>query len=209
MNTEKMPNQKTENFDLEAEIQPEAESSQYDQTHLGDGDNVNGNKTVINNNYNSAKQKKTERRLEFTISGSIEELDSAKLYTIVSLLQQITGDATIKTDYTEKGSIKFILNGSDQGLQRLQELFDSGELEELLNSIKPEKIPPIVVENVQFREDLKTIDKSKLIEYIRNNKIHQKQLSNANLRGAYLLGANLREANLRGADLRGANLRGA
>jgi hypothetical protein len=54
-----------------------------------------------------------------------------------------------------KGSIRLFLEGSEDGLQRLVDLHQSGELQSLLNELKPDDIPEIVVTKVEFTTDAK------------------------------------------------------
>ena len=112
---------------------------------------------------------KKNQDLEFIIGGKIDKKQCQKLSTIVCLLQKITGDTTINTNYLDEGNIRLILRGSEQGLQKLQELFDLGQLEDLLNQLKSEETPQIFIKNVQFTKKSKIKQKSQLIKDIRNN----------------------------------------
>ena len=64
----------------------------------------------------------------FAISGKISKSTTAEIQTIVQLLKQKTGDDSINAVFVREGSIKLILSGSQEGLERLQALFESGEL---------------------------------------------------------------------------------
>ena len=154
------------------------------------------------------KKPTTKKRLAFAIAGSIDQADKAKLKAIVALIQKMTGDDSIDIVGIEEGSIRLILEGSEEGLQKLKELFESGELTEV------EGIP---VEYVRFL-DTETLDddpkleierKSRLIKEIRNKAAKGRNLSDADLSDADLNHANLYGANLYRAILRGANLSGA
>ena len=136
----------------------------------------------------------TSKRLVFAIAGSIDEVDKSKLDAITALLRKLGGDASIEILNIEEGSIKLTLSGSLESLERIESLFMSGELAEILGSS---------VQDVHF------IDADELSESIRENGGNSLNLHKADLRGANLSGANLRGANLRGADLHRANLRGA
>jgi hypothetical protein len=112
-----------------------------------------------------------------------------------------------------KGSIRLFLEGSEDGLQRLVDLHQSGELQAFLN-VKSDDIPEIVVAKVEFITDAKVIEKAELIKAIREETIdkttlQQVDLSGANLWGAFLSDANLSEAYLSGANLSEADLSGA
>ncbi|MEL6385213.1 MAG: hypothetical protein AAFQ89_22660, partial [Cyanobacteria bacterium J06626_18] len=61
------------------------------------------------------------------------DLSPAELEAIAQLLRQKTGDDSIEIAFFTEGSIKLVLNGSPEGLEKLQELFDSGELAEVLD----------------------------------------------------------------------------
>jgi predicted ribosome-associated RNA-binding protein Tma20 len=173
--------------------------------------------------------KKDSRRLSFAIAGSIEEIDKRKLEAIVALLNKLGGDTSIEIVDVDEGSIKLILNGSSEALERIESLAISGELTEVFD---------ISVQDIHF------LKKAELVQLINKNgaeavrldgvnlsnaNLSRSDLSNANLIGADLIEAdlieadlsgadlikadlsraNLREANLRGADLRFSNLSGA
>ena len=105
-----------------------------------------------------------------------------------------------------KGSIRLFLEGSEEGLKRLADLHQSGELQAFLNVKSDTKI---VVTKVEFTTDVRVIEKAELIKAIREGTIDKTTLQQADLSGANLWGADLRGANLSGANLRGANLSGA
>lgn len=69
----------------------------------------------------------------FAISGRIGDLSPAELQAIVELIRKKTGDDSIELAFSEEGSIKLILNGTSEGLEKLQELFDSGKLTAVLD----------------------------------------------------------------------------
>ena len=101
-----------------------------------------------------------------------------------------------------KGSIRLFLEGSEDGLQCLADLHQSGELQAFLNI----KSDDIVVTKIELTTDAKVIEKAELIKAIREGTIdkttlQQVDLSGADLSGAFLRGANLSEANLSGAFL--------
>ena len=72
----------------------------------------------------------------FAISGVMGDLHPSEIEAIVGLLRQRTGDASISLAFSRTGSIKLILNGSPEGLAKLQEIFEAGELAQL-------NIPPV------------------------------------------------------------------
>jgi DNA-directed RNA polymerase specialized sigma subunit len=90
----------------------------------------------------------------FILTGTIDAIDEAKLRAIEAHLRKISGDADLTIFKIEEGSIRLILEGSQEGLERLEELFKSGELTEVLG---------IPVEDVQFvTSDISDNKKSRL-----------------------------------------------
>ena len=67
----------------------------------------------------------------FVLMGRMGDLAPSELEAIVELLRQKTGDDSISLAFSREGSIKLILNGSPEGLAKLQEMFEAGELEQL------------------------------------------------------------------------------
>lgn len=68
------------------------------------------------------------------IEGEFDSLDKAKIKALVQSLQKRGKDLTIEIVDVEEGSIKFTIKGTEEGLQRIQELFESGDLENLEGS---------------------------------------------------------------------------
>jgi hypothetical protein len=79
--------------------------------------------------------------MAFAIAGSVTQDDIAKLKAIAALLKDLAKDSSIKIIDIESGSIKLILEGSQEGLEQLEALFKLGELKEVLG---------IPVEDVKF-----------------------------------------------------------
>lgn len=103
-----------------------------------------------------------EDYLSFAIAGKLGDMSPDELQAIVQLLRKKTGDSSIEIAFSREGSIKLILSGSSEGLNKLQELFESGELEDL-------KAPP--VENVQSVENNTTdARKARLVQALRLQK---------------------------------------
>ncbi|MFP4300283.1 MAG: pentapeptide repeat-containing protein [Spirulinaceae cyanobacterium] len=147
-------------------------------------------------------------RIVFAISGSLDDtsINRAKLKLIEARLRELSADASIKIIAVEEGSIKIILEGSEDGIKRIQELVASGELTEV------EDIPIEYVRPLNDQEVSKTKAKLRLVEAIRNqhnSNLTGADLTGANLIGAYLTGANLTGTNLIGVSLIGVNLIGA
>ncbi|MEM8717939.1 MAG: pentapeptide repeat-containing protein [Cyanobacteria bacterium P01_G01_bin.39] len=123
----------------------------------------------------------------------------------------LKGKLTIK--YLKEGSIKIGLGGEPEDLAKLQELFQSGQLNEILG-IPIEDVRLVTANNSDEKEEISNAKKARLIKKIRTNgakgkDLRDTDLSNADLRKADLRDANLRGAILRYADLRDANLRDA
>ncbi|MCU7242800.1 MAG: pentapeptide repeat-containing protein [Microcystis aeruginosa WS75] len=158
---------------------------------------------------NKPQPQQSDRVLELVIEVGIDDLTPEKIDKINNLIQKIARDNTIKPIMKLKGSIRLFLEGSEDGLQRLADLHQSGELQALLNELKSDDIPEIIVTKAEFTTDAKVIEKAELIKAIREGTIDKTTLQQVDLSGAILIVADLSEANLRGANLWGANLRGA
>ncbi|NES17932.1 MAG: hypothetical protein F6K41_03175 [Symploca sp. SIO3E6] len=110
-----------------------------DWQHIAEEQQVNNGKVPFCDQNGEKPPKNEEQilsedKLVFAIAGSIDKADEAKLKAIVGLLQQISGDTSIEIVNKEKGSIRLILQGSEAGLSRLKELYESGELTEVLGT---------------------------------------------------------------------------
>jgi len=150
------------------------------------------------------------KRAVFVINGSLDKLNAtqvAKIQAMVQTLQNLTGDASLVVVDIEEGSIRLILEGSEDGIERLQQLFEEGALVDVL------EIPVVEVSEtsgiaVEPEEDYL---KALLVEIIKSQgavgaSLTGAYLSGANLRGTDLSGANLSGTDLSGTDLSGANL---
>jgi transcriptional regulator with XRE-family HTH domain len=181
------------------------------------------------------KKEGVERKSKaiFVLSGTIDTVDQAKLKAIQEHLRTISGDVNLTITNTESGSIKITLEGSPEGLERLKELFESGELNEVLD-IPIEDVQLVTGEtsedNENTEDDKSRPDQDNAVQKsesqsqtLSGNPIGVKfiltNLIRGNLNGAFriltsliradLSGANLRGTNLSGAHLRGTNLSGA
>ncbi|MCA2938421.1 MAG: pentapeptide repeat-containing protein [Microcystis sp. M113S1] len=157
---------------------------------------------------NKPQPQQSDKVFELVIEVDIDDLTPEKIDKINNLIQKIARDNTIKPIMKLKGSIRLFLEGSEDGLQRLADLHQSGELQALLNELKSDDIPEIIVKKAEFTTDAKVIEKAELIKAIREGTIDKTTLQQVDLSGAILIVADLSEANLRGANLWGANLRG-
>ena len=122
----------------------------------------------------------TKKRLAFAIAGSIEEVDQDKLEAIVALLRKITGDTSIEIVGKEKGSIKLILEGSQEGLEKLKALFDSGELTKV-DDIPVEYVLFLDTEKSDDDEKIETDEESRLVEKIVNKETQEQYKNEGNL----------------------------
>ena len=73
----------------------------------------------------------TKIKYEFVLSGSVDEASRQKLEAIVAHLQTITGDSSLTLVRVEPGSIKLILEGSEDGFHQLEDLLRKGQLVEV------------------------------------------------------------------------------
>ncbi|REJ50014.1 MAG: pentapeptide repeat-containing protein [Microcystis wesenbergii TW10] len=155
---------------------------------------------------NKPQTQQSDKVFELVIEVGIDELTPENNDKIISFLQKIARDNTIKPIMKLKGSIRLFLEGSEDGLQRLADLHQSGELQALLNELKSDDIPEIIVKKAEFTTDAKVIEKAELIKAIREGTIDETTLRFVDLSGAILIEADLSWANLSEADLSGANL---
>ncbi|MDB9397287.1 pentapeptide repeat-containing protein, partial [Microcystis aeruginosa] len=158
---------------------------------------------------NKPQPQQSDKVFELVIEVGIDDLTPEKIDKINNLIQKIARDNTIKPIMKLKGSIRLFLEGSEDGLQRLADLHQSRELQALLNELKSDDIPEIIVKKAKFTTDAKVIEKAELIKAIREGTIHKTTLRFVDLSGADLIGADLRGAILIKANLIGANLSGA
>ncbi|MGB5968945.1 MAG: DUF4114 domain-containing protein [Spirulinaceae cyanobacterium] len=128
-----------------------------------------GRDQIINNYYGNGQPEKTvshpeekkvkKSRLVFSITGDLEdgEISRATLELIVEELKE-RGFASLKIKAVEKGSIKIILEGDENELEQLKELFVSGELQEV-QSITVEQ-----VRSLNDEEEKRVEEKLRLVE---------------------------------------------
>ncbi|NCR67724.1 MAG: pentapeptide repeat-containing protein [Microcystis aeruginosa LL11-07] len=163
------------------------------------------NSQIFDHN-NKPQPQQSDKVFELVIEVDIDDLTPENNDKIISFLQETARDNTIKPIMKLKGSIRLFLEGSEDGLQRLADLHQSGELQALLNELKSDDIPEIIVKKAEFTTDAKVIEKAELIKAIREGTIDKKTLQQVDLSGAFLSGADLRGAILSGAILSGAIL---
>ncbi|WP_293087987.1 pentapeptide repeat-containing protein, partial [Okeania sp. SIO3B5] len=179
---------------------------------------------------------KAEPKISFMISGTGDKKIKTTLKALEKHLQKFSADVELTIVDVDEGSLKFVLQGTPEGLERIERLFNSGELKEIFDVpiesvefIEPdkEKLAFTIAGDISYTDVAKlkaavtgVDEKELLIQKIRTYQGKEKlnlrgaELSGANLIGAYLIGVNLSRADLRGAnfsraDLSKANLNGA
>ncbi|MEL4898597.1 pentapeptide repeat-containing protein [Crocosphaera sp. Alani8] len=153
----------------------------------------------------------SKKPLEVSLKTLRYEINFHNFEPVISLFRKVSEDNLIQVDYIDQSSYNLIINGSDQGLKKLEKLFRSGNLEKSIKKIKSEYFSQIIIDNICFIEDVKVIKKCQLIQQIRvrvidRNQLIKDYLSGFNLSGANLQGINLSWSNLSKIDLQGANL---
>ncbi|MCG9893440.1 MAG: pentapeptide repeat-containing protein [Thermosynechococcaceae cyanobacterium MS004] len=133
-------------------------------------------------------QVSSKRKLSILLEANFEGTDKELYDQTIKYIQKLVNDPTIRIVSIEEGSIKLVLDGSPEGLKRIEALFESGRLTE---------VSGISVLDVHF------LDKDELVRLIRKDR----EIA-LNLRGANLSGTDLRGANLSGTDLSEADLSG-
>ncbi|RUS94453.1 hypothetical protein DSM106972_093480 [Dulcicalothrix desertica PCC 7102] len=141
-----------------------------------------------------------------TLEGDINSINNHLAVLLESILRQNSGD-TITIIRTEKGSIKLIIEGSQEDIRRLISRIQSGELREL-NGFPIEDIQ-ILKESSGDDGSHEIDDKWRIVQEIVEQPVKGRNLSGADLSGADLSGADLSGADLSGADLSNADLSGA
>jgi uncharacterized protein YjbI with pentapeptide repeats len=148
------------------------------------------------------------KQIAFIINGSLKNSDPtklAKLQLLVRAIQQLTEDASFDMVDIQEGSIRLVLEGSQTGVNRLQNLFNSGELTEILGfSIRA--VEPVTVEATRAENPIADLLKEMLITTITGQGALSCDLSGANLSGANLSGAILSKAILNKSILSSSNL---
>jgi len=142
-----------------------------------------------------------------TLQGDISLISDHLIFE--AILKKYGGDSIHINDIRE-GSIKLIIEGSEEDIERLLIQIKSGELTELDGF--PVEDAQILSESSEDGESSE--EKWRLVEEIVTNQIIGRDLSgvdlsDADLRGACLIDADLSGANLNNADLNSANLSGA
>jgi len=71
-------------------------------------------------------------KIGFELTATIEQIDRQLLDEILTLLQQRSQDASLRIWTVTEGSVILILSGSHAGIKRLNSLYQTGELREIL-----------------------------------------------------------------------------
>ncbi|NEQ87655.1 MAG: pentapeptide repeat-containing protein [Moorea sp. SIO2I5] len=159
------------------------------------------------------KQSKTIKA-SIVLEGDIDSVENFKF--IQSIVRNYSGDSINIIDI-QPGSIRLIVEGSPEDIERLRSRIESGELKEL--SGFPVQDIEILSERSEDDQNNELDSKWRLVEEIASRRavgrdwrgvdLSDADLSGADLSGADLRGADLSDADLSRANLRGANLRGA
>ena len=142
-----------------------------------------------------------------TLKGDIDSISNLQ---ILAFILKEYGGHTIQITDIKEGSIKLIIEGSEEDIERLLIQIKSGELKELDGF--PVEDAQILSESSEDSESSE--QKWRLVEEIVTNQIIGRDLRGADLSdsdvsGAYLRAANLSEADLSDSDVSGAYLIGA
>ncbi len=132
------------------------------------------------------------------LEGDINSVNSDLKVSLELALLTYPGD-TIKITDIQAGSIRLIVEGSQEDIERLVSRIQLGELKELRGF--PVEDIQILNDSLDDEESDELNDKWHLVQEIVNHPVKGRNLSDANLSGAYLIGADLI-----GADLSRANL---
>ena len=168
-------------------------------------------KKTANQITDDQEPKNTSSLLELSINIHIDEVSGITLKNFVDLFRQLSGDDSVEVVNIRKGSVKFRLSGTPEGLERLRTFIASGQSSTLIGA-SVEYAEFIDIPAKPYRLNLRYADLRDA--RLNNASLGFADLGNADLRGADLSGtdlaqANLTRANLRGADLHQANLIGA
>ena len=66
------------------------------------------------------------------LNANFDEFDQAKQEAITNFCQQLSGDISLTLKRVKRGSIKLVFEGSQEGMEKIRALFDSGKLTAIL-----------------------------------------------------------------------------
>jgi len=145
----------------------------------------------------------SEKPLLDLVIGENRTLEQA-LDAVRFINSQMNPNKKARLVYIEEGSTHLFIDGPEETLRRIQELYRYGELQKLLAD--PETLRMLTILSVELTHDKKALDKAALINDVMDMRVSKNELIGSDLSGANLSGANLSGANLSGADLSGADL---
>lgn len=123
----------------------------------------------------------------FELEATLDELDEQKIKEVVSYLQQISGDVSLKLHKVKEGSVKFFLEGSQEGFEQIKLLIESGQFTEVLGiavkSAELEEFPvisPVNVNDSSFKPEQQQknspVIKNRLLQLHKNLQMLYEQL---------------------------------
>ena len=173
------------------------------------------------------------QHIELTLKGEIDSTTATRMREFVDFLRSETKGNSISISFFEEGSIKLVLSGTPEDLEKLQKFIESGGPESLdmpqvetvesvdSNSTKarkarliqvlvPSRPPTLALLQENIREKNKQ-RRRRLQTWFRSSPASDKRidLKNADFRGSNLRYVDLRRVDLREADLSNADLSGA
>ncbi len=86
----------------------------------------------VEESISSSTNNLSEARRRVKLELDIEQLDAARLEAIVQHLQQLLDDGSIRLRRIEEGCMELIFDASEESLKKLDALFKSGQLTEIL-----------------------------------------------------------------------------
>ena len=132
-----------------------------EEEQLNTSVSVNGNRKKSLGTLTQEQTETDEEKFSFSILGTASKVDLPKLKAIAAHLQRITGDTSIEIVDIEKGSIRLILEGSQESLEQIETLFKSGHLTEV-EGIPVENVQFVTPKKTEYDKDIQTIDKKRL-----------------------------------------------
>ncbi|MEM7758960.1 MAG: pentapeptide repeat-containing protein [Cyanobacteria bacterium P01_A01_bin.40] len=170
------------------------------------------NKSQVEDTSQNNNRVSNTSKFEITLSGELTKDQRAsykgveiEIEDLVEKLNELGIKHKLTIKYVKQGSVKIGLEGYPEDFQKLQELFQSEQLNEILGI--PVDDISLVADEDSGKEETKNQEKVRLLEKIRIG-TKDKNFRGADLSYANLSGVDLSYANLSGVDLRYANLSG-
>jgi hypothetical protein len=96
------------------------------------------------------KSRKVSKELKcITIPVDFHSLTTKQLTELIENIERITG---VEVDFSEEGSIKLFVSGSEEDLGKLQELYESGDLSKHLGGIPIQSINTVDSDSTEARK---------------------------------------------------------